>query len=343
MRPAGGHARSPGSGGLARVAVRAGWHAPGRRLPAAALGATLFVVASLLFPGALEADVGPKPQMTFHLRYETVEPLRVRGGVQLQCEAPDCSDGEPLEELGPQSFWCDDVSCSSLAYGYATYNQLRLAFSDGITRTSNVFDSGPLKSEYRVTVREDDLLVQRTGVGRGADPYLQVLLGRAGGLAVVLLSGLVTAALTVWLAARGLRREEPETHSPGLLALAWLAALPLLDLGTSRSWAPLATLAIEGVVMLLFAAVSGRGAFRWMTFLLLINMISQPLLWLVVLAQGAGVLYLAALALAEPVIWGLEGTLLYLLSGRSLGIGKSFLLSLALNAPSALIGLLLAL
>ena len=300
------------------------------------------VGVSLLFPGRLRADVGPKPQMTFQLRFETVEPLRVRGGVQLQCEAPDCSDGEPLEELGPQSFWCEDGSCSSLAYGYAPYNQLRLGFSDGITRTSNVFASGPLKSEYRVTVREDDLLVRRTGVGRGADPFLQVAFGRPVGLAAAVGSALAALALTIWLAARGLRGEEPDAHPPGLLALGWLAAIPLLDLGTAHSWAPLATLAIEGAVVLLFTAVTGRGILRWMTFLLLVNLISQPLLWLALSAQGASLLYLVVLALAEPVIWGLEGTLLYLLSGRSLTVGRSFLLSLAMNGLSAIIGLLLA-
>ena len=303
----------------------------------------LLAGASLLFPGVLEADVGPKPQMTFRLKFETAEPLRLLGGLQLQCQAPDCSDAEPLEELGPQSFWCGETSCSSLAYGYATYNQLELGFSDGITRTSNVFTSGSLKTEYRVTVREDDLFVQRTGVGRGADPYLQVLLGRAGGLAAAGVSAAAALALTVWLAARGLRSEEPDAHPPGLLALGWLAAVPLLDLGTAHSWAPLATLAIEGVVMLIFVAVARRGAFRWMTYLLLVNLISQPLLWLALFAQGAALLYLVALAVAEPVIWGLEGTLLYLLGGRSLGVGKTFLLSLAMNAPSALIGLLLAL
>ena len=303
----------------------------------------LIVGVSLLFPGGLRADVGPKPQMTFHLRFQTVEPLRVRGGVQLQCEASDCSDGEPLEELGPQSFWCHDGSCSSLAYGYATYNQLRLGFSDGMTRTSNVFASGPLKSEYRVTVREEDLLVERTGVGRGADPFLQVAFGRLAGLAAVVVSALTALALTIWLAARGLRGEEPDAHPPGVLALGWLAAIPLLDLGTAHSWAPLATLAIEGAVVLLFTAVTGRGIFRWMTYLLLVNLISQPLLWLTLSAQGAALLYLVLLAVAEPVIWGLEGTLLYLLGGRSLSVGRSFLLSLAMNGPSAIIGLLLAL
>jgi len=313
--------------------------------PSAALVVALALAmgASLVFPAALQADVGPKPQMTFQFRYVTAEPLRIRGGEQLQCEAADCSNAEPLEELGPQSFWCDDASCSSLAYGYAPYNQLQLGFSDGITRTSNVFASGPLKTEYRVTVREEDLLVERTGVGRGTDPYLWALLGRGGGLAVAVLSGLVTLALTIWLAARGLRGEEPDGHSPGLLALGWLTAVPLLDLGTAHSWAPLATLAIEGAVMLLFVTFAHRRLCPWMTYLLLINMISQPLLWLAVFSQGAAFLHLVALAIAEPLIWGLEGTLLYLLSVRNLGVGRSFLLSLALNGPSALIGLVMAL
>ena len=167
------------------------------------------VGVSLLFPGRLRADVGPKPQMTFQLRFETVEPLRVRGGVQLQCEAPDCSDGEPLEELGPQSFWCEDGSCSSLAYGYAPYNQLRLGFSDGITRTSNVFASGPLKSEYRVTVREDDLLVRRTGVAVGRIPSSRLRSAARSGL-----PRLPFPAWPPWLSPSGWRPGACGANSP---------------------------------------------------------------------------------------------------------------------------------
>jgi hypothetical protein len=146
-----------------------------------------------------QADVGPKPSMDFAFVYETGQPLTIVEGQQMQCEEPDCADAEPLEELGPQGIRCTAEACSSMAYGYTTYNQLVIAFSDGITRTSDVFTSGTMRSNYRVTVREDDLQVERVGGGGAAWPFLWILLGGPVGTGGVILIGLLGLAGVAWL------------------------------------------------------------------------------------------------------------------------------------------------
>lgn len=109
------------------------------------------------------ADTGPKPEMTFEFVYETAAPLTIVAGQQMQCDSPDCRDAQPLEEAGPQGFRCTQTDCRSAAYGYTTYNQLVIEFSDGVTRTSNVFERETFNNIYRVTVFADRLEIERTG------------------------------------------------------------------------------------------------------------------------------------------------------------------------------------
>ena len=150
-----------------------------------------------------QADVGPKPSMEFEFVYETDEPLAIVAGEQMQCEEPDCSDAESLEEVGPNRFWCTGDHCSSSSYGYTTYNQLVVQFSDGVTRTSGVFSGGTMKNEYRVTVREDGLEVEHVKADVGL-PRVWVVVGRLLGTALaiplgfLLLMGGLLYLLDLW-------------------------------------------------------------------------------------------------------------------------------------------------
>jgi hypothetical protein len=287
----------------------------------------------------LLADVGPKPSMTFQVVFEMGEPLEIVGGQQMQCEETDCSDARPLEELGPQSFRCDGDSCSSMAYGYTTYNRLVLTFSDGVTRRSNVFTSGVMNSRYRVTVREDSLEVRRIGGGRAVQPLLWVLLGRIGGTGVALVFAVALLVITGWSVFSALRRRDALDMPTALLLAAWIVSVPLLDFGTAFSLAPLVTLVVEGLVVLAYAAATRQPVSRWLTQVLLVNMISQPALWLVLISRGPTLPYLPTLAAAEPLIWLLEAGLLYLLQGRRLAFLRVLLVSLALNGASLVVGL----
>jgi hypothetical protein len=107
------------------------------------------------------ADTGPKPTMEFEFKQELPgEPVTIISGILYECEQPDCSDATPLKELGPQRFTCDENSCSGLAYGFSTYHRIEIEFSDGQTRLSNIFVTAGFDSNYKVTVRPDDLLVE---------------------------------------------------------------------------------------------------------------------------------------------------------------------------------------
>jgi hypothetical protein len=122
----------------------------------------LMAIMLMLIPtGNAMADVGPKPTMDFTFTQEfSGDQVSIISGTLLECEQSDCSDAEPLPQLGPQNFSCQGLSCHALAYGFSTYHRLEIQFSDGKTRLSNVFKTGGFNGDYAVTIRQDDLLVK---------------------------------------------------------------------------------------------------------------------------------------------------------------------------------------
>lgn len=136
----------------------------------------LTVMVILFSPSAILADIGPKPSMEFNLIYETTETVTLIDGQQLQCEDESCSQPRPLEQLGPQGFYCEQDSCSSLAYGYAPYQKLVLNFSDG-TRESNVFEAGSYHARFDVRVTDTGLVIEeRTSTALERLPFFLVAL-----------------------------------------------------------------------------------------------------------------------------------------------------------------------
>ncbi len=118
----------------------------------------LFLLSQILVPThTVLADTGPKPSMDFTF---TGKPAAIVSGILYECEQADCSDAAPLGEFGPQRFYCDGESCGAVAYGFAPYHKIEIEFSDGKTRTSNVFETAGFDSKYTVTVNPDDLLVE---------------------------------------------------------------------------------------------------------------------------------------------------------------------------------------
>lgn len=112
------------------------------------------------WPLAVRADLGPKPSMDFEFVYATETALTIVDGQQIVCEQSDCGDGVPLEQAGPQGFSCGENSCSSLAYSYGgNYSRLVITFSDGKTRTSNIFYNESFAPTFTVTVADDALTV----------------------------------------------------------------------------------------------------------------------------------------------------------------------------------------
>jgi hypothetical protein len=128
----------------------------------------LFLLALSFIPVRIaRADTGPKPTMTFTF---SGEPVTITSGTLYECDQSDCSDAAPLGEFGPQRFTCDANSCSALAYGFSSYHKLEIKFSDGKTRTSNVFQTAGFDSVYTVTINPVDLEVEAKMNPLGALP-----------------------------------------------------------------------------------------------------------------------------------------------------------------------------
>jgi hypothetical protein len=329
------------------------------------------LLASLLsFVRAVRADIGPKPTMDFEFHYESGTPLAIVEGSQLECDDASCSDGEPLLEGGPQRFTCSQDDCHSLAYGYAPYHRLVIRFSDGLTRESNVFTKDHFEALYRVTVRQNDLVVEEIGGSRRPGPSLGQVFGFVGIALVVaaiglLLFGLTLLIILVRLIVKAGRDQVSFDQSRGLFIVVWsIIGLALLLGGCSalaRNWpfslALLLTMAIEGLVVVLYASLRGRSRLTLLTLVTLVNLISQPLLWILLVVAdqlGSPPTYKpiaslmpqapwAMVVLAEIVVWLLEAVLLYLMQRKTLSFKEALALSAILNAASFGAGLLLPL
>ena len=122
---------------------------------------TFLLMGTLTYTQVAHADTGPKPTMDFAFEFESgVEDSLIVSGILFECNAQDCSDAAPLEELGPQALYCEPESCRAIGYGFAPHIILEIEFSDGVTRRSNIFEPTGFDSYYTVHVRPDDLQVE---------------------------------------------------------------------------------------------------------------------------------------------------------------------------------------
>ncbi len=128
------------------------------------------------------------------------EPVTITSGVLYECDQSDCSDAAPLEEGGPQGFFCETNGCRATAYGFAPYHRIEIEFSDGQTRQSNVFETAGFDSKYTVTIRPDDLLVEAE--------FSLGIFPRTGTVLVACVCGLVGVVLVVGLAVFLARRSK---------------------------------------------------------------------------------------------------------------------------------------
>jgi hypothetical protein len=288
---------------------------------------------------AVRADTGPKPSMKFEFVFGRSPELSIVSGIQEECDTAGCSDARPLQAAGPQHFSCRAAGCSSLAYSYSEYHRLRIDFSDGKTRQSNVFRKSFFDASYTVAVRENDLLVQEQ---RGAGmqfPY-SLLMNIADCLRL-LPTLLLPVVLIIVLAVRARGFGE----SRGVYIAAWLASL--LPLGFSLLspflWRGLlVTLAVEMVLAAGYGLWRKRSPALLLTVVGMMNLITRPLFSL----MFGGYFYLAGgnftwILVMELIIWLVEAGILALAMRKEAKIWEALLLSFVLNAASFGIGLLL--
>ena len=113
-----------------------------------------------------------------------------------------------------------------------------------------------------------------------------------------------------------------------------LAALWWWPLAITLFWTQL----LEGSVAGLIGWWRHEPIHRWVGWVLLLNSVTQPLLWLG-MASGGTAVYWPTLLLLEAAIWLGEGVGLHWLSRRVVPLQKAILLSILLNAISFGIGL----
>ncbi|RPI30538.1 MAG: hypothetical protein EHM70_13655 [Chloroflexota bacterium] len=293
------------------------------------------------------ADVGPKTSMDFEFFGDDGEPLvalTIVSGQQFECSDSDCLDAHALEQVGPQGFNCDANHCSSLAYGYSDYHRLRVRFSDGVERQSNVFSKQAFAARYRVTVQANDLLVEEVNSsGVSFIPSFLTAVPFGAALGLICMAGLVIMPMLVLLGIITVREGAGRSGYPDLRVvyiLAWVLGLALVAAMSFESLALAVTVAIEGVLVLVYTAWQKKPMAGLFTTVLYLNLFTHPTLELAMNSLAPNGSWLVLL-LAEVVVWLVEAGVLLLAQRKTISARHALLLSLVLNAASFLGGLAL--
>jgi hypothetical protein len=290
---------------------------------------------------SIRADTGPKPSMNFTFIFEISPALDISSGTLIECNDAACSKGESLQQLGPQYFDCTASSCSSLAYSYSEYQRLVLEFSDGVTRSSNVFTKSKFAADYVVNVFADRLEVVELSGGVTWPITGNTLLDLMIGSGYFCLNSIILVILVVLLVNVG-KSGAAFKSIPGWYIAAWVLAIPsiLVSLLLTRGLVP--TLITELTLGLIYTVWRKHPKLFFLTIVLLLNIVTQPALWLTVSGLSGRYPVLVVL-FAEMVVWVVEAVVIFLALRRRIGFGEALLVSLVLNAASFGIGLVLPL
>ena len=303
----------------------------------------IFLILTLIFcfpTDHADADIGPKPTMEFEFEFETGDPLEVLDGVLYECDQSDCSDAQPLEELGPQGFSCTADSCSSMAYSYREYHRLLIRFSDGKERQSNVFQSNSFDSTFKVLVREDDLVVEK--IHGSANPFLLNMAALFLGSILTLLLSVAMLFLLIITILRAGEEKADYQASRGLFISLWVVMGFLLVAASFFSLAIPIAVIVEATLGLIYAIFRKRSKLTTVTMVILANMVTLPPFWAASYFIS-GDFHIIVFIVAEIIIWLVESGVLYLTQRKTIRFWEATLLSFVLNGISALIGLLLPL
>ena len=300
------------------------------------------IVTALGLLATARADVGPKPSQTFEFHVASGAPLTILEGKLLECADVQCQEAEPMREMGPQRFTCEQTSCSSMAYGYPEYMRLEITFSDGSIRRSNVFTMRYFRAQYDVAVQAEGLVVTERRFRIRPLPET----GTVGGyslLAVFVCTGIslvLELAAVVLLSARTRSAKSGLRGSRGLYMLAWAAAFAPAVSGAVISLSFPITLLVEALLGTAYALLRKKPWFIWLTLVLAGNTLTLVFLW------GALTLmdyrsYLAALLVLEALVALTEALVLFFPQRQEIRFGEALAVSLGLNAVTFLIGLVL--
>lgn len=299
-------------------------------------------IATLLPARVQASDIGPKPEMAFAFRFPPGNDITIVRGELLQCEAADCADAQPLPELGPQGFSCDETSCHSMAYGYAPFNRLRIEFSDGRVRESNSFTHDTLSVGYQVTVGEEDLAV--TGASSRFRPNAVLLLAFIifGIFYFFLAVGVLAIHILRAGQGRGGAQASPKLYVATWIVMAPTLALSLLGFTGSLPIAIPLTLAIESLVAVIYASLARFPRRSFLPIALLANVFTVAPFWFVFGALYPG-FSIPALLCAEILVWLVEAGVIFGALRQQVSLRHALLYSMAANLLSLVVGLLVPL
>jgi hypothetical protein len=120
----------------------------------------------------------------------------------------------------------------------------------------------------------------------------------------------------------------------------WILCVPGLVLSIINDWGLVVTLVVEIILALAYALWRKRPRTKLLTVVLMMNLITQPALW-VFLRNYAGGSPFWPLAIGEVIVWLIEGGILGLALRKQAKFPETLALSLVLNLASFGIGLLL--
>jgi len=225
-----------------------------------------------------------------------------------------------------------------MAYSYSDYHRLVLEFSDGVTRQSNIFTKTQFTAKYDVTVYAGHMeVVEQTG-GVPWPLFGNTFFNRLPGIIFVCLTGPILVFLIVLLVKAG-RPEATFKSLLGWLVPAWILAVPYMLVSLLLTSSLVTTLAVELSLGALYMGWRKRPALLVLTVILLLNLLTQPALWVTV-SGFSGQDPVLAVLISELVIWLVEAGGLVLAQRKTIGFGEALLVSLILNATSFGVGLL---
>jgi hypothetical protein len=298
------------------------------------------ILALVLVPFQVaRADMGPKPSMHFEFAYEVDPAATILSGIQFECQTADCSDAKTLGEVGPQRFGCGLAECSSLAYGYSDYHRLSIDFSDGKTRQSNVFGKKYFEAYYRVTVRENDLLVEELhGKDKSRLSFFEFM-SIIWGTVLFCVIALIELPVLIILLILVIRNADFNAARQWYIA-GWIFCVPGLILSLLFEWGLVVTLVVEIIIALAYALWRKQPRIKLLTVVLMMNLITQPALWLIVSKLIDNSTFWL-LTIGEVIVWLVETGILALSLRKQAKFPEALALSLALNLASFGIGLML--
>jgi hypothetical protein len=293
---------------------------------------------------SVQADAGPHPSMQFFF-ISRIEPgPTIISGQLLECKDEACVQPEPLQQMGPQRFECQINTCSSVAYSYSPYYRLEIEFSDGMTRQSNTFTKRAFSANYLVTIHEESLEVEEKALGPNV-PIFKMGAPTVFDLLATVIFPCMEIILPIILVALAVRTGRAgETHDSyyNWLKAAWLLAIPATLAGIKWTQGLIITLVVELLLGTGYVLWKKRSASIILTVILLLNLITQPVLW-ITLSGISGIYPVFLLLFAEGVVWLVEAGGLYLSQRNSMRFQEALWVSFALNAASFVVGILLPL